>query len=79
MGACEGVIDYDCYGGHKFTGPGMRKWSCWVLEEEKAGLTVVEKKEGEVLTDTIKQTNMQTGAMASGSLMGAFTAGVTDS
>ncbi|KAH6683873.1 hypothetical protein B0J14DRAFT_431572, partial [Halenospora varia] len=31
MGACEGVKDWDCEGGHKFTGPGMRKWSCWVI------------------------------------------------
>lgn len=36
MGACEGVKDWDCEGGHKFTGPGMRKWSCWVIDKKAA-------------------------------------------
>jgi hypothetical protein len=39
MGACEGVVDWDCIGGHKFTGPGTGRWSCWVLEELRANLT----------------------------------------
>jgi hypothetical protein len=34
MGACEGVADWECVGGYKFTGLGTRKWSCWVLGVE---------------------------------------------
>jgi hypothetical protein len=82
MGACEGVIDYDCEGGHKFTGPGTRRWSCWVLDELKANLTKeieVEAKDG--LTEGLyTQTNMQTGVMpmaATSSMMGMYTAGAT--
>ncbi len=84
MGACEGLADWDCVGGHKFTGPGTRKWSCWVLEELRANLTseleVGEKKgEGEMLTDGMYMpTNVQTGIMQASSF-GAFTAGVTRS
>ncbi|KAF4631107.1 hypothetical protein G7Y89_g7032 [Cudoniella acicularis] len=36
MGACTGVADWDCEGKHKFTGPGTRKWSCWVIDKERA-------------------------------------------
>lgn len=39
MGACSGVLDYDCLGGQKLTGPGTRKWSCWVVDEERERLT----------------------------------------
>jgi hypothetical protein len=35
IGACQGVLDWECDGGHKFTGPGTRTWSCWVIEKEK--------------------------------------------
>ena len=82
MGACEGVVDWDCEGGHKFTGPGTRRWSCWVLDELKANLTKeieVEAKDG--LTEGLyTQTNMQTGVMpmaATSSMMGMYTAGAT--
>ncbi|CAG8983981.1 hypothetical protein HYALB_00009583 [Hymenoscyphus albidus] len=30
MGVCEGVKDWDCIGGQRFSGPGTRKWSCFV-------------------------------------------------
>jgi hypothetical protein len=84
MGACEGVADWECVGGHKFTGPGTRKWSCWVSEDLRANLTseleACEKKgEGEMLTDGMYMpTNMQTGVMQASSF-GAFTAGITGS
>lgn len=35
IGACQGVQDWDCEGGHKFSGPGVRKWSCWLVDEER--------------------------------------------
>ncbi|KIN06270.1 hypothetical protein OIDMADRAFT_141874 [Oidiodendron maius Zn] len=38
MGACDGVQDWDCEGGHRFTGPGTRRWSCWVVDEERKRL-----------------------------------------
>lgn len=85
MGACEGVIDYDCEGGHKFTGPGTKRWSCWVLDDLKANLTKeVEAGAGDGLTEGLyTQTAMQTGVMpimATNSMMGAMhTAGVTGS
>ena len=86
MGACDGVLDWDCIGGHKFTGPGSRRWSCWVLEELRGNLTKeLEVGEGkdqdEMLTDGMYMpTNVQTGVMEMGSsTFGAFTAGVTGS
>ncbi|KAG9233331.1 hypothetical protein BJ875DRAFT_50281 [Amylocarpus encephaloides] len=36
MGACQGVEDWDCQGGQRFTGPGVRKWSCWAVDLEGA-------------------------------------------
>ena len=36
MGACKGVEDWDCTGGQRFTGPGIRKWSCWANDMEGA-------------------------------------------
>lgn len=38
MGVCEGVHDWDCMGGQKFTGPGTRRWTCWVVDEERKRL-----------------------------------------
>ena len=35
MGMCDGVHDWDCQGGQKFTGPGNRRWTCWVVEDER--------------------------------------------
>jgi hypothetical protein len=35
MGACDGVHDWDCEGGQKFTGPGTKKWTCWLEEGER--------------------------------------------
>jgi len=34
IGACKGVADWDCEGGHRFSGPGHRKWTCWIRDEE---------------------------------------------
>jgi len=34
MGTCDGIVERDCEGGHKFAGPGHRKWTCWIREEE---------------------------------------------
>ncbi|TVY23981.1 hypothetical protein LHYA1_G008032, partial [Lachnellula hyalina] len=84
MGACEGVRGWDCEGGHRFTGPGTRQWSCWVRDVmgyERAvgsrnGTQQVEREGG--ITDALaKGTEVVTGAVASGSIVGAFTAGVT--
>lgn len=82
IGACEGVLDFDCEGGHKFTGPGTRRWSCWVIPDQVGNGTVVGGKveQEERLTDEgWKPTAVVTGAMNSGSVVGAFTAGVTGS
>ena len=38
MGMCDGVQDWDCQGEHKFTGPGTRRWTCWVVEDERRRL-----------------------------------------
>jgi hypothetical protein len=71
IGACEGVIDYDFVGGYKFTGPGR------VFPELRANLTRLEEGEGEKLTNGLyTPTNVQTRAMASGSIVGAFTTGM---
>lgn len=78
MGACEGVLDYDCQGGQKFTGPGTRRWSCWVVEEqrnytlERAGK--LKSEESEMI---VTSTEAILGAAPSDSIMGAFTPGVT--
>ncbi|CZR59175.1 uncharacterized protein PAC_09067 [Phialocephala subalpina] len=84
MGACEGVLDYDCEGGQKFTGPGTRRWSCWVVEGERNfTLAKMGKLEGEGTSQVVTETATQTHATAilgsahSSSLMGAFTPGVT--
>ncbi|TVY48150.1 hypothetical protein LCER1_G008582 [Lachnellula cervina] len=88
MGACEGVRGWDCEGGHRWTGPGTRRWSCWVsdvagFERERAvrNGTLGREREGVAggeVTDAMGMgTEVVTGAMASGSLVGAFTAGVT--
>jgi hypothetical protein len=86
MGACDGIIDWDCVGGHKFTGPGTRRWSCWVLEELRGNLTKElegkGKEEQEMLTDGVYMpTNVQTGMMQMGgaSSYAAFTPGHTGS
>ncbi|PMD29167.1 hypothetical protein L207DRAFT_521146 [Hyaloscypha variabilis F] len=86
MGACEGVVDWDCEGGHKFTGPGTRRWSCWVLDELRGNLTKElgirdGMEQNEMLTDGMYMpTNVQTGVMKMGSSsFGAFTAGATGS
>lgn len=82
MGACEGVLDYDCEGGQKFTGPGTRRWSCWVVEAErnytlaKVGKMLTEETTSEVMTPTAAIL----GSAPSSSIMGAaFTPGVTGS
>jgi hypothetical protein len=36
MGACTGVEDWDCEGGQRYSGPGIRKWSCWANDMEGA-------------------------------------------
>jgi hypothetical protein len=81
IGTCTGVEDYNCEGGQEFTGPGTRRWSCWVTEEVKRGLKV-EKKNiyGEHLTDAkATPTAETTGTPLSNSIASAFTAGVTGS
>jgi hypothetical protein len=82
IGACEGVIDYDCEGGHKFTGPGTRRWSCWVLPElVKNGSQIVggAKPDEGTLTDMLyTPTAVVTGAMSS-EVKAEFTAGATGS
>jgi hypothetical protein len=35
IGKCESVRDGDREGGQKFTGPGVRKWSCWLIDDER--------------------------------------------
>lgn len=84
--ACEGVVDWDCVGGHKSTGPGTRRWSCWVLEGLRGNLTkrlAGEKEEElEIFTDGMYMpTNVQTGVMQMGgaSSFAVFTVGHTGS
>jgi hypothetical protein len=81
IGACEGVLDFECEGGHKFTGPGTRRWSCWVIPEVVKNATQIvgggEVPQGEKLTDAMyTPTSVVTGAMSS-EVIGAFTAGAT--
>lgn len=81
MGACEGVLDYDCEGGQKFTGPGTRRWSCWVVEGQRNyTLQRVGKAPGDEESSkeaVMTPTGAILGSAASSSIMGAFTAGVT--
>ena len=83
MGSCQGAKDWDCEGGHKFTGPGSRKWTCWIRQQERGrngtvGRSVRADAVGEKLTEAeFKPTSVKTGAVASASIMGAFTPGVT--
>lgn len=85
MGACEGVLDWDCEGGHKFTGPGTRKWTCWVRQQERGkngtdGRSMAVNGLGDKLTDAAyRPSSVRTGAAVSSSIMGAFTPGVTGS
>jgi hypothetical protein len=84
MGSCQGVLDWDCDGGHKFTGPGTRKWTCWVRQHgernETDGRSVAADGIAEKLTDaTYRPSSVRMGAAASSSIMGAFTPGVTGS
>jgi len=86
MGACEGVLDYDCEGGQKFTGPGTRRWSCWVKEDQKAKLVdkiktanESERIGAEITEEGFIPTAAVTGGAISSSIMGAFTAGITGS
>ena len=83
MGTCEGVRDWDCEGGHKYTGPGSRKWTCWIRQQERGrngtdGRSMAANGMGDRLTDAeYTPTSVSTGAAASNSIMGAFTPGVT--
>ena len=84
IGACEGVRDYDCIGGHKFTGPGTRRWVCWIIEEEAENLTTSKgplEQAGDKLTEALHTTTAEvTGAIPSSSLYGgASIAGQTAS
>jgi hypothetical protein len=85
MGACEGVLDWDCEGGHRFTGPGTRKWTCWARQQERGrngtdGRSMAANGLGDKLTDAAyRPSSVRTGAAASSSIMGAFTPGVTGS
>ena len=79
MGACTGIEEYDCEGGQKFTGPGSRRWSCWVIDHERWNATA-DLEEGEKLTSAMfSPTPATTGAASSSSIMGAFTADQTGS
>jgi hypothetical protein len=78
MGACEGVLDYDCQGGQKFTGPGTRRWSCWVVEGQRNyTLEKVGRLEGEETSEIVTSTAGVFGSAHSSSILGAFTPGVT--
>ncbi|EPE30172.1 hypothetical protein GLAREA_12895 [Glarea lozoyensis ATCC 20868] len=50
MGTCKGVEDWDCIGGQRYTGPGIRKWSCWpndmeaAVKEYEGRLMIIESK-----------------------------------
>jgi len=78
MGACEGVLDYDCQGGQKFTGPGWRRWSCWVIEGQRNyTLAKVGKLDGEEVNEVVTSTEAVFGSAHSSQIMGAFTPGFT--
>ena len=83
MGACEGVLDRHGELGHKLTGPGTRKWTCWVRQQEMGRNRMSERivsaeGPGDKLTDAAyRPSSAGTGAAASSSIMAAFTPGVT--
>jgi hypothetical protein len=84
IGTCQGVKDWDCEGGHKFTGPGTRKWTCWLTQERRRkgteGGSASGNGMGDKLTDAAyRPTSVLKAAAASSSIMGAFTPGVTSS
>jgi hypothetical protein len=85
MGTCQGVEDWNCEGGHKFTGPGTRKWTCWIRQQERGRNGTDARTMGgsgleEKLTDAAyRPTTVVTGAAASSSIIGAFTPGITGS
>jgi len=77
MGVCRKVLDKDCEGGHKYTGPGKLKWSCWVISDSAQNRTTSEEpltRAGEKLTDAFSSPTMVTDEMASSSILGTFTA-----
>ncbi|RDL32089.1 uncharacterized protein BP5553_09491 [Venustampulla echinocandica] len=81
MGACTGVEDWECEGGHKFTGPGTKGWSCWVNDKE----ALLKELEGPIANATqggepvLTTSGVAMGTMDSSSLVGAFTPGATGS
>jgi hypothetical protein len=83
MGSCQGAKDWDCEGGHKYTGPGTRKWTCWIRQQERGrngtdGRSVRADGIGEKLTDAdFRPTSAKTGVLATAPIMGAFTPAVT--
>jgi len=86
IGACQGVLDHDCIGGHKFTGPGTRRWACWIIEGDgEAKNTTASKgalgQAGDNLTEAMytPTTAEVTGAIESSSLYGASMSGPTAS
>lgn len=92
MGVCEGIRNTDCEGGHKFTGPGTRRWSCWVIGEDEQEVVETatvdrekiiyeEKVRGEMLTGEGEKGTKAAGAAGAtrSRVEEAFTAGVTGS
>jgi hypothetical protein len=82
MGSCQGSKDWDCEGGHRFTGPGTRKWTCWIgprrWEWNGTDGRSVQAEVGERLTDSeARPTTVVTGVAAATRIMGVFTPGVT--
>lgn len=80
MGICRGVEDGDGESGHRFHGPGTRKWTCWI--RHPMGRNIVESDRaigrGDILTDAkYTPTGVVLGAAVSSVMMGAFTPGVT--
>ena len=80
MGSCQGAKDWDCEGGHKFTGSGTRKWTCWINDRRRREEMDGRSARADGLTDAeVKQktTSIMTRAATGSSLLGAFTPGVT--
>ncbi|TAQ86651.1 hypothetical protein B7494_g5037 [Chlorociboria aeruginascens] len=78
MGVCEGVLDWECVGGQVYTGPGTRKWTCWIREGASGNKTrEMEMMGPDGLTTGEQPRSTAKKAPSESKVLGAFTPGVT--
>ncbi|KAG0648327.1 hypothetical protein D0Z07_5534 [Hyphodiscus hymeniophilus] len=81
MGSCQAAKNGDWEGGHKYTGPGVRKWTCWI-NGRQWNRNVTDGRRTEVdgqLTSEYKPTGVGMRAATGSAILGTFTPVVTGS